>query len=71
MAYFELTDKGTYLAKSACTDPGPYSRAAALAMTWTLPSDPHDAEEAGQQLSDYFDAVAAMVCHLEGLHSDH
>jgi len=45
--------------------------AAVLAMTWTLPPEPHDAEEAGQQLSDYFDAVAAMVCRLEGLHSGH
>jgi hypothetical protein len=71
MASPTLADKDTRLAERAYTDPRPYSRAAVLAMTWTLPPEPHDAEEAGQQLSDYFDAVAAMVCRLEGLHSGH
>ena len=64
-----LTDESTRLAERACADPRPDSRAAALATPWTFPPEPHDAEEAGQQLCDYFDAVAAMECRLEALHS--
>jgi hypothetical protein len=61
-----LTDRVTPLVEHVPTVPRPYTDAAAQAMPWALPPEPQDAQEASQQISDYFDAVAAMVRHLEG-----
>ena len=63
-----LTDKVTSLVEHLPTDPRPYTDAAARAMPWALPPEPQDAHEASQQISDYFDAVAAMVRRLEEQH---
>ena len=60
-----LSDKAKHLVENVHTDPRPYTDAAARAMPWALPPEPRDAHEASQQISDYFDAVAAMVRHLE------
>ena len=60
-----LTDKVTRLVEQVPSDPRPYTDAAARAMPWALPPEPRDAHEASQQISDYFDAVAAMVRHME------
>jgi hypothetical protein len=56
------------LGKRAFIDPRPYSRAAALAMTWALPPEPQDAEDASQQMNDYFDAVAARFAATRERH---
>jgi hypothetical protein len=63
-----LTDKVSRLLERTFIDPRPYCRAAALAMTWALPPEPQDAEEASQQLSDYFDAVAVAVRRQADVH---
>ena len=60
-----LTDKVTGLVEHVPSDPRTYTDAAARAMPWALPPEPRDAHEASQQISDYFDAVAAMVRHME------
>ena len=64
-----LSDKVKHLVENVPTDPRPYTDAAARAMPWALPPEPRDAHEAGQQISDYFDAVATMVRRLEERHA--
>jgi hypothetical protein len=63
-----LTDKVAGLVEHVPVDPRPYTDAAARATPWALPPEPRDAHEASQQISDYFDAVAAMVRRLEAGH---
>jgi hypothetical protein len=63
-----VTDRVTRQVEHVPTDPRPYTDAAARAMPWALPPEPRDADEASQQISDYFDAVAAMVRRLEERH---
>jgi len=60
-----LTQKVTGPVEQPPTDPRPYRDDAARAMPWELPPEPRNADEASQQISDYFDAVAAMVRRLE------
>jgi hypothetical protein len=64
-----LTDRVTRQVEHVPTDPRPYTDAAARAMPWALPPEPRDADEASQQISDYFDAVATMVRRLEERHA--
>jgi hypothetical protein len=63
-------DKVTPLVDQARTETRPYSDDAARAMSWVLPPEPRDADEASRQINDYFDAVAAMVRRLEEQHID-
>jgi hypothetical protein len=61
-------DNMTRRVEQGPADPRPYSDAAARAMAWVLPPEPRDADEASQQISDYFDAVAAALRRLEEQH---
>ena len=60
-----LTDKLTGPLEKAPIDARPYSDDAARTMPWVLPPEPRDADEASQQINDYFDAVAAAMRSLQ------